>query len=195
MKKEKICRFFAFMFFAAGCCLGSGCEFIKEVMQEDLEYSSENPNSDDYDPHFVIGMFSIVRYPRATTLEKEVTLDDGSSVWINTNQHFDSKRIKEARVIPRPGDPDRCDLQLRLDRTGKSRWQMLVAASRGEPVALVIDNRYVGNFIPELPKSDAKLDWVFVRIGIDSYTARGVAKYAKKNYVYYNPSAADWFRF
>jgi len=195
MKKEKICRIFMLLIFIAGCTLSGGCEFIREVMQEDMEYSSEDPNSDEYNPHFTIGVFSIVRYPRATSLEKEVTLSDGTSVWINTNQHFDSKRIKEAKAVPRPGDPDRCDLKFRLDRTGKSRWQMLVAVSRGEPVALVIDNRYVGNFIPEIPKNDAKLEWVFVRIGIDSYTARGVVKYARKNYTYYNPNAKDWFNF
>ena len=34
-----------------------------------------------------------------------------------------------------------------------------------------------------------------LRVGVDHYTARGIAKFARKNYIYYNPDTASWFNF
>ena len=141
-------------------------------------------------------MFSVVEYPRASDLEKELALPNGRSVWINTNQNFSSKNLREVRVIPRPGNPDVCDLQFKLDRQGRIQWQLLAGNNREIPVVLVVDSRYAGKFIPQLPPDDGKKDlWVTLRVGVDHYTARGMAKFAKKNYIYYNPDTASWFSF
>ena len=141
-------------------------------------------------------MFSVVEYPRASDLEKELALPNGRSVWINTNQNFSSKNLREVRVIPRPGNPDVCDLQFKLDRQGRIQWQLLAGNNREIPVVLVVDSRYAGKFIPQLPSDDGKKDlWVTLRVGVDHYTARGMAKFAKKNYIYYNPDTASWFSF
>lgn len=172
---------------------GTGCELLKEAWEADMEYSSSNPNSEDYRARFVIGIFNVVKYPRATELEREISRSDGSSVWINANQRFDSKRIRDARAIPRPGNPDLCDLQFRLDNEGKNHWQMLVASAKGEPVVMMVDSRYVGAFIPEIGRGNDDLKWVTVRIGVDSYTARGIVKTAKKNYIHFNPRASSFF--
>lgn len=171
-----------------------GCEIINEAMEMDAEYSSTNPNSEDFRARFVLGVFSIVRYPRATMVEREIDTGDGSTIWINTNQLIDSKRIREVKVIPRPGNPDACDLQVRFDDRGKNMWHMAVAASRGRPLALLVDGRYISSFVPEMPTDDASMRWVFIRGGLDSYTARGVVRFAKRNYAYFNPSASDWFK-
>ena len=69
---------------------------------------------------------------------------------------------------------------------------MLYGAHRGEPVVLVVDSRYAGKFVPELP-DEGNLEWITVRVGIDAYTAKGIAKFAKKNYTYYNPDTKSWF--
>ena len=174
----------------------TGCELLKEAWEADMEYSSSNPNSEDYRARFVIGIFNVVKYPRATELEREISRSDGSSVWINTNQRFDSKRIRDARAIPRPGNPDLCDLQFRLDNEGKNHWQMLVASARGNAVALMVDQRCVGTFVPEMPDSASdRITWVKLRIGVDPYTARGVVRFARSNHEHFNPEASDWFRF
>ena len=137
-----------------------------------------------------------MEYPRASDLEKELALPNGRSVWINTNQNFSSKNLREVRVIPRPGNPDVCDLQFKLDRQGRIQWQLLAGNNREIPVVLVVDSRYAGKFIPQLPSDDGKKDlWVTLRVGVDHYTARGMAKFAKKNYIYYNPDTASWFSF
>ena len=185
-------RFLFALLSAAVLCI-CGCEEFREAM-EDGSINNDDPNSENYRPRFVAGVFTIVEYPRAGDLERELPLPNGRSVWINTNQNFSSKHLRDVKVVPRPGNPDICDLQFRLDRTGKIQWQMLAGNNRETPVILVVDSRYAGKFIPELPgETGHNDDWVTLRVGVDHYTARGLAKFARKNYVYYNPDTASWF--
>ena len=189
MKRHK------FIFMAALICaasLFSGCEIFREALQE--SYSSEDPNSEDYDTKFNIGVFEIVKYPRASVLEKEITTPDGGTLCINTNALFSSKRIRQARAIPRPGNPEIYDLEFRIDRMGKTQWMMLHGTARGEEVVMMVDNRLAGIFIPEA-LDDGSRDWITVRVGVDAYTARGIVKFAQRNYEYYNPDASSWFKY
>ena len=174
----------------------SGCEVIRDALQEEFEYGeSERGSSDEFRPRFVLAVCSIVKFPRAKIIEQEVDCN-GTPIWINKNQLFDSKRVRRARAIPRPGNPDLCDLELMLDPTGKNHWQMLVATARGQAVALMIDQRCVGTFVPMMPDVDNdRFEWVRIRIGLDSYTARGVVRYASKNHDHFNPEASNWFKF
>lgn len=173
-----------------GALFVGGCEIFEEAMHD--SYASDDPTSDDYEPRFVVGVFEIVRYPRATTLEREIGTTDGRKIWINSNPLFSSKRIRSAKAVPRPGNPDVCDLEFRLDRAGKTQWQMLSDGHRGESLVLMVDSRQVGYFVPETV-GYGNVEWVKVRVGMDPYTARGVAKFAKKNFEFYNPDASDWF--
>lgn len=174
----------------------SGCEIIRDAIEAEMEYGvSDRGSSDEFRPRFVIAVCSIVKFPRALWIEQEVDFK-GERLWINKNQLFDSKRVRRARAVPRPGNPDVCDLELMLDATGKNHWQMLVAASRGQAVALMIDQRCVATFVPEMPETeDDRFEWVKLRVGLDSYTARGVVRYAPKNHDHYNPEASNWFKF
>ena len=168
------------------CC---GCEEFREAME--LGGTSDNPMSEDYTARFVVGVFSEVQYPRATELEREIDMPNGRKVWINANQSFSSKNMRGCKVIARPGNPDVCDLRIKLDKRGRTIWEMLAGRFRGEAVVLAVDGRGVGKFIPEFPDSNS--NWVTLRVGIDAYTARGISKYAERNYDYYNPDAAKWF--
>ena len=185
-------KYFILLFSALLCTsfMFCGCEIIEEALQE--SYASDDPTSDDFEPRFVLGVFQIVRYPRAAILEKEITCKDGSKIWINSNPLFSSRRIRAARAIPRPGNPDICDLEIRIDRMGKTQWQLLSDGQRGETLVLMVDSRHVGFFVPE-STGYGNEEWVQIKVGMDSYTARGVAKFAKKNFSHYNPEASDWF--
>ncbi len=185
--KKRFIQILLTLFCAASFC---GCDIIQEALEEGS--GSTDPNSEDFRPRFVVGVFSIVQYPRATELEREIQSLDGQTITINTNQNFSSKNLRDARVVPRPGNPEICDLQFKLDRRGKVLWQLLAGSHMNEPVVLAVDSRYTARFIPELP-ADEESDWVTLRVGIDHYTARGIAKYAKKNYTYYNPNTKSWF--
>lgn len=191
----KIMKIISFLMILALLFFSSGCEEFREAL-EDGGGNYDDPTSENFRPRFVVGIFSIVEYPRASDLEKELPMSNGRSVWINTNQNFSSKNLREVRVIPRPGNPDICDLQFKLDRQGKVQWQILAGNNQAQPVVLVVDSRYAGRFVPELPEdSDSREHWVTLRVGVDHYTARGIARFAKKNYVYYNPDTASWFNF
>ena len=187
MKLEKL-RFLAIL--ATIMLLGSGCEIFREALEE--SYSSEDPASDDFESKFNIGVFQIVKYPRASILEKEINVDENNTVCINTNALFSSKRIRQARAIPRPGNPDVYDLEFRIDRMGKTQWMVMHGSARGNEVVMMVDNRFVGFFHPQ-ELVDGNKDWVKIRIGVDNYTAKGIVKFAKKNYEYYNPEAKNWF--
>ena len=175
---------------ACGMFLFSGCEIFREALEE--SYTSEDPSSDEFETRFNIGIFEVVKYPRATMLEREINIDHENTVCINTNALFSSKRIRQARAIPRPGNPDVYDLEIRIDRMGKTQWMMLTGGNKNREVVMMVDDRYAGSFIPESYQDGSK-DWVRVRIGVDNYTARGIVKFAKKNYEYYNPEAKNWF--
>lgn len=175
---------------ACGMFLFSGCEIFREALEE--SYTSEDPSSDEFETRFNIGIFEVVKYPRATMLEREINIDHENTVCINTNALFSSKRIRQARAIPRPGNPDIYDLEIRIDRMGKTQWMMLTGGNKNREVVMMVDDRYAGSFIPESYQNGSK-DWVRVRIGVDNYTARGIVKFAKKNYEYYNPEAKNWF--
>ncbi len=181
------------MFAIAGFLFG--CAEFKEMFREAMDpdaYASEDPNSEDYRPRFVVGVFTIVKYPRASSLERDIQTLDGRKIWINTNQDFSSKNIKEVEVVSRPGNPDVCDLRFRIDRHGRLQWQVMAGTHIDEPLALVIDGVYYGSFIAENPASERD-EWVVVRAGINPVTAKGVQKFAPRNYTYYNPDTASWF--
>lgn len=188
----KLKRFSFLTLLACGMLFFSGCEIFQEALSD--SYSSDDPTSEDYDTKFNIGVFKVVKYPRATMLEKEIDTGDGESICVNINALFSSKRIRKARAVPRPGNPDIYDLQFRLDRMGKTQWMMLNGEARGEEVVMMVDDRYVGSFMPE-SLNDGSKDWVTVRIGVDAYTAKGIVKFAQRNYEYYNPEAGNWFKY
>ena len=182
-----------FIFLAAlltGMTLFSGCEIFREALSE--SYTSEDPDSEDYDTKFNVGIFQIVRYPRATMLEREISIPGGQTICINTNALFGSNRIRQARAIPRLGNPDVYDLEFCIDRMGKTQWMLLCGSNRNTPVVMMVDDRYAGTFVPS-EYSDGREEWVKLQIGVDAYTARGIVRFAKKNYEYYNPEAKNWF--
>ncbi len=186
---KKLLRVLPLLALAFSLC---GCELFMEAMDPDNAVNTDDPNGENYEARFVVGIFGIVEYPRASRLERELQTASGESIWINRNQYFGSQHIKEARVVARPGNPDVCDLKFRMDRPGKLQWDILVGNHRDQQVVLVVDGRHMTNFIPGEPDENNR-NWVTLRVGIDPYTAHGIAKYAKKNYAYYNPDTTSFF--
>ena len=185
----KLMRIFFMAVLAVSLC---GCEAFMEAMDADNAVNAEDPTSDNYQARFVVGVFAIIEYPRASRLERELTTASGEKIWINRNQYFGSNHIKDAKVVARPGNPDICDLKFKMDRPGRTQWEILAGNHRGEEVVLVVDGRHMANFIPGDPDENNK-NWVTLRVGIDPYTAKGIAKFAKKNYAFYNPDSTSFF--
>ena len=173
------------------CC--TGCEIIEEALEGSSSWETDNPNSEDYRPRFVVGIFSIVRYPRATELERPVQDLDGREIYINANQNFSSKNLRDAQIVIRPGNPELCDLKVKLDRRGIVQWQILAGRHRDEQVAFVVDGKLLARFVPEIPEEENS-QWVFLRVGIDHFHAKNIVKYARKNYIFYNPDSSNFFK-
>ena len=179
-----------FILLAAG-----GCEAFKEAWEEAMDPEAEttdNPNSPEFKRKYVVHLNAIVKYPRASELKREINTFDGKTIWINTNQLFSSKNIRDAKAVARPGNPEIFDLQFKVDRFGKLQWQLLSGNHNDEPVALVVDGVYFASFYPE-PADDDASSWVTLRVGINPVTARGIARNAKKNYTNLNPDTSSWF--
>ena len=125
-------RRFLFALLSAAALCFSGCEEFREAMEEGA-VNSDDPNSENYRPRFVAGVFTIVEYPRASDLERELPMPNGRTIWINTNQNFSSKNLREVKVIPRPGNPDVCDLQFRLTARARSSGRCWPATTGRRP--------------------------------------------------------------
>ncbi len=175
---------------AAMTALLCGCEAIEDAWNESTSKDDDSGFSffgEPYTPKYVIAFFEEVRYPRAGELEQEVTTFDGRKLWINTNQLMSSKHIREVKLEQRIDQPDRYDLKLRLTESGCRIWTLMALKYQDEKVALFLDNHYIGSFNPE-PLADEDAEWVAIRYPLDEVTARGVEKYARKNFKNYNPS-------
>ena len=188
---KRVCAVFLIPLLAVFLGFCGGCEILEEALEG--SFDSDNPNSEDYRPRFVVGIFSIVYFPRASDLEKPIRDLDGKEIYINANQNFSSKNLKDARIVVRPGNPELCDLKFKLDRLGKIQWQLLAGRYREEQVAFVVDGKLLARFIPELPE-DENASWVFLRVGIDHFHAKNIVKFAKKNYIFYNPDTSNFFK-
>ncbi|MBO5792918.1 MAG: hypothetical protein J6S54_10680, partial [Lentisphaeria bacterium] len=109
------------------------------------------------------------------------------------NQNFSSKNLRDAQIVVRPGNPELCDLKIKLDRRGIVQWQLLAGRHRDEQVAFVVDGKLLARFIPEIPEEENS-QWVFLRVGIDHFHAKNIVKYARKNYIFYNPDSSNFFK-
>ena len=72
-------RYAAMLFLALLLAGGTGCETLREAFREAMSEDanrSDDPNSEDYKVRYAVGIFEIVRYPRAGELEKRAPYDD-----------------------------------------------------------------------------------------------------------------------
>ncbi len=171
--------------------LMNGCDEFKEAW-EDAMTPTKSAFGEEYQPKYVMSLYQVVKYPRAGDLEAEISTFDGKKLWINTNQFFSSKQIKDIKLIPRTDRPDCYDLALQLDERGSRIWTMMSLQFRDDPVAMLIDKYFQCTFNPQPLDSDEE-SWVVIKYPFDQVTAQGLQKYAKQNYKYFNPSATSLF--
>ncbi len=189
--------FFRSMFMTAAAALllfcVTGCEAFSEAWKEATSpEASKSTWGEEYKPKYVMTLFQIVDYPRAGDLEAEISTFDGKKVWINTNQFFSSKNIKDIKLLPRADQPDTYDLAIQLDDRGVRIWTMMALEFRDRKVAMMIDKYYEGAFIPQ-PLANEEATWVIIKFPFNQVTAAGLQKFAKKNYEHFNPSPTSLF--
>ena len=134
----------------------------------------------------------MVEYPRAEEVEKQITTFDGKKIWLNTNFFFSSREIVNAKMIERKDQKDFYDISLNLSRRGKMKWMNMAMNFRHSEIAIMLDGMYYRSFTPAV-MTDEDTEWVTVPGPFDPVTAKGIVKYAEKNYDYYNPDARKVF--
>jgi hypothetical protein len=186
-----------FMIFAA--LAFAGCESLDLTWNDVLgkEKSMDDPSSSSsstgkYEPKYALTFHQVVEYPRAEEVEKQITTFDGKKIWLNTNFFFSSREIVNAKMIERKDQKDFYDISLNLSRRGKMKWMNMAMNFRHSEIAIMLDGMYYRSFTPEV-MTDEDTEWVTVPGPFDPVTAKGIVKYAEKNYDYYNPDARKVF--
>jgi hypothetical protein len=166
-----------------------GCESLDlswdDVLGKSASGESEKKDG-KFEPKYVLTFHLIVEYPRAEEIEKMITTFDGKKVWINTNFLAHTRDIKQVKLVERKGEKDFYDLALQLDKRGKMKWIQLTAHSRHSEIAILLDGVYHSQFTPEVI-SNEDVEWIIIPGPFDPVSAKGIVKYAQKNYEFYNP--------
>jgi hypothetical protein len=162
-----------------------GCETLDLSWDEIMDGgdSSDFSFTEKYEPKYVLTFHQVVKYPRATLLEKKIATYDGRELWINTNYFLGSKNIKEVMLKKRPNS-GLYDLVLSLDRRGRMQWDLLSLNFKGQKMALLVDGVFYRKITPTVINDESTM--VILRGPFDTVTATGIQKNSKKNFEHYN---------
>ncbi len=175
MKSLKSCV--STLAFAALAMLSSSC-------RDDLKRFEEIFVKELPQPQRILSINSIVKYPRARELEREIDTVTGMKVWINTNSFIHSKSIKDVDLIPRDPQGNFYDLKIYLDNRGQLVWMQISAGHMFDQLGLLIDNVFYRTFTPK-PMREGD-DFVIIEGPFDKFNAHDIKKYAKSNYTFFN---------
>jgi len=167
-----------------GCLLVSGCEIEKWARSDDKGASAED--KDDSQPHYVISVNEIVKYPRAEQLEREVATYDGRTIWVNTNPYLHSRNIETIELVPDPDQKGFYHLKCKLNRRGKMLWMQMAAQFANRQMAFLVDGVFYRAFTPQ-PLQNEEVGTVIIDGPFDVYTAKTLQKYAPANYKIFSP--------
>ena len=156
-----------------------GCAAIEDAL---------NINLIDDNPRYQISLHSIITYPRGNEIEEELDNFKGEKIVVNANSFLDSSKIFDAELIPLEDNPGYYDIHLKLNDTGVKQWFQLVLDYRDYPVAIVIDGAYFGRFRPDGGHTE-DTQWVTLKGPFNELIARGIVKYARRNYRHYHPTS------
>lgn len=162
---------FRIFFVAATMFLLSGCELMDSMNKP---------------PKYVISFHEIIKYPRASEIERPITTLDNKKIYININQFVHSSDIADARLVEIPGTTDYFRIRLRMSSSGVARWHAMSINFRGREIAMMLDGVFLISMEAERFKDDED-EWVLLNGPFDAVTANGIVKNAPINYKIYNP--------
>ena len=161
-------------------CL-TGCETVDGFLA-----SFEKKDKLKKGVHYRLSVHEIVKYPRATKLERALpTMDGKKKVWVNMNYFLDSRNIKDIKLIDLKENSGQYDFSLELDEQGVYRWLQLSNGFFQTPLALVCDGKILKIFTINEHSTEESL-WVTLEGPFDFVNAKLIKKYAVHNYKFYN---------
>jgi hypothetical protein len=154
-----------------GIILLSGCELL-------------NPKSKKTE--FTIAIHEIVKYPRASHIEKEIPTITGQNIWISTTPYLFSNSIEKIECVPNKEDINFSDLKLKLNRRGSLIWMQLSVERSHRDLAFVVDGVFYRKVVPETITTE-KDEFVLLNVKLDNTTANAIAAASEDNYYFFNP--------
>lgn len=158
--------------------------FILGCTPEDMKKVEEIFKKEMPKPQRIITINSIVKYPRAKDLEKEIMTFTGRKIWINTSSYLHSKSIEEIELVKRDPEGNFYDLKLKLSKHGKLIWMQISTGFSFQKFGIVIDGLFYRTFEAKPMGKDE--DYATLTGPFDKYTAEQLKKYAKTNYDFFN---------
>ncbi len=184
------------MVMTAMLVLISGCEMPNDVKIDEDENARDNKTKDSLfskkDPRYIISFHEIIKYPRASDIERPIITMDNKKIYININQFVHSSDIMDASLISLPNDENYFNLRLRFSRAGAIKWHSMALNFKGQEMAMLLDGSYLMSLVAQ-PLEDEDDEWVIVRGPFDRVTARGIAKNAARNYEIFTPDPSRLF--
>ena len=167
-------KFFVLSFIAAIIVSITGCETMKS-------------DKDRLKPgvHYRLSVHQIVKYPKATKIEKALpTIEGDKRVWVNMNYFIDSRSFKESKLVEVQGQPGMYNLSLELSERGVMQWLQLSNGFVETPLALVCDGKVLTIFTIK-DRTNEETTWISIDEPIDFVNAKLVHKYVAHNYKFY----------
>lgn len=131
-------------------------------------------------PKNVVSIHKIIKRRSGDGVEQTIKAYFEDDVTINKLQELDSSEILSITAVPISGS-DNYNLLLNLTERGRKMWVALSVASKGLPMAFVVDGMMYRRFIPRVLANDS-ISSVLVDGPFDRATALGIQNQSKLNY-------------
>ena len=135
---------------------------------------------------FTIAIHEIVKYPRASHIEKEIPTITGQTIWVSATPYLFSNCIKKIERVPNKEDAIFSDLKLTLNRRGSLIWMQLSVERNHRDLAFVVDGVFYRKVAPETVTTE-KDEFVLLNVRLDNATAQAIEKASEDNYYFFNP--------
>ena len=138
-------------------------------------------------PKWTISINEVVKYPRASSGEKEVPTFGGRTMWVRKHCELSSKSIMSVRAVPDRERPNYYNLRMKLNRHGSLVVMRISNDTSHAPWAFLIDGVYYRSI--ELNESPLEEDYseVMIKGPFDQSVALFLDKYSRLNYNYLHP--------
>lgn len=135
---------------------------------------------------FVISFHRPVAYPRGDLkAEQMLRLPDGKTCFVERYPMASSHNMINAVARPIPDKEGFYRISLQPDQKGRNMWIQLTAQFRHEPVIVLLDGMYLGQF-KSTKVYDGTEKWVEMPLDVDAVRALNIVKYANINYRFFN---------
>ncbi len=139
-------------------------------------------------PKWTISINEIVKYPRATRGEKEISTFSGRTIWIRKHYELNSKSITSITLVPDKERQNYFNLKVKLDRHGSLVAMRLSNDATHAPWAFLVDGVYYRSVEFNEPPLIEDYSEIIIKGPFDKPLASFLQKYSKANYEHFHPT-------